>query len=367
MHSGLPKINSFPPFYQLMLLLFISLALSCDDRKANRSITFESPNQGDTFDVGEEIKVKLNVPEAEAVAMVKYLIDGKIFATKANQDSVLLASTSLPLGYRMISAVVKYHNKLDTLTTNIVLKTNRVPKKIAYSVVNTFPHNTQAYTEGLGFVDGKLLESTGEKGASVLKYVDLKSGKDLQKIQLAPQYFGEGSVKIGNKIIMLTWQENIGLIFDAKTLKQLGTFPYQNSREGWGLTFDGKTILRTDGTNRIWRMNAKSFKEEGYIEVYDQTGPVLSLNELEYIEGKIYANVYLTNKIVRIDPRSGAVEAQLDLSDLVPKNYYKTTEEQQNNVLNGIAWDEKGKRLFVGGKKWPRLYEIKLVQTDIKD
>jgi glutamine cyclotransferase len=204
------------------------------------------------------------------------------------------------------------------------------------------------------------LESTGEKGASQLKWVDLKSGKTLQKTQLDPKYFGEGSLKIGNKIIMLTWQENIGFIFDAITFKQLGTFPYQNSREGWGLTFDGKNILKSDGSNRIWRINADTYKEEGYLEVYDNKGPVNALNELEYINGKIYANVYTTNKIVIINPASGVVEEEIDLAALAPKNYFKTANEQQNNVLNGIAWDAKGKRLFVGGKKWPKLYEIKI-------
>ncbi len=203
------------------------------------------------------------------------------------------------------------------------------------------------------------MESTGQLDKSLLKWVDLNSGKTLQQTKLDAQYFGEGSLKIGNKIIMLTWLQNIGLVFDAKTLKQLGTFPYEKSKEGWGLAFDGKQILRTDGSNRIWMMNKETYKEEGYIEVYDDAGEVKSLNEIEYINGKIYANVYLTNKIVVINPTSGKVEATIDLSALVPKNFFKV-EEEGNNVLNGIAWDAAGKRLFVTGKKWPKLYQIDL-------
>ena len=359
MHSGLPK-KTLSAFI-CSLILLIGICLSCNDTADIKSISFAFPSQGDNFNIGENIKVKLNIPEGENIEFVNYLIDGKLVTVKKNPDSILLPTNNLPLGYRMISAVIKRNHRLDTITTNIVLKTNQAPIQLKYKVVNTFPHNTNAYTEGLSFVDGKLLESTGEKGASELKYVDLKSGKDLQKIQLPSQYFGEGSLKLGDKIIMLTWHENLGFIFDAATFKQLGTFPYQTSREGWGLTFDGKSILRTDGTNRIWRMNKKTFKEESYLEVYDNKGPVDSLNELEYIAGKIYANVYLTTKIVRINPVSGAVEAEIDLSALVPKNYYKTIEETQNNVLNGIAWDEQGKRIFVVGKKWPKLYEIKLI------
>lgn len=340
-------------------LLLVCLALSCKDEQ-KPMLYFSAPNQGDSFSIGTTINIKLDVPKNVKLDSAVYLIDGKPFAAVANADEVKLPTANLPLGYRMISAVLSYDNQKDTINTNIVLKTDQAPKQLTYTVVKTYPHDTSAYTEGLSYVDGKLLESTGEKGASELKWVDLQSGKALQKTTLAPAYFGEGSVKIGNKIIMLTWQEHIGFIFDAKTLKQLGTFPYQNSPEGWGLTFDGKNVLRTDGSNRIWLMNASTFKEESYIEVYDDKGAVNSLNELEYINGRIYANVYLTNKVVIINPTNGAVEAQIDLSDLVPKNYFKTQEEIDNNVLNGIAWDAAGKRLFVTGKKWPKLYEIQL-------
>ena len=159
----------------------------------------------------------------------------------------------------MISAIVKQENQIDTITSNIFLRTNQKPLQLTYKIVNTFPHDTSAYTQGLNYTDGNLLESTGEYGNSKLKYVDLKSGRTLQQTILEPQYFGEGSLRIGDKIIMLTWKENLGFIFDAKTFKQIGTFPYETSREGWGLAFDGKNILRSDGTNRIWLMNAQSY------------------------------------------------------------------------------------------------------------
>lgn len=363
MHFGLPK-KYFLPHCAIIICLafFIGVTLGCSDND-KVALVFSSPNQGDNFNAGDKVKIKLDVPKTVSIDSVVYLLDGKLISKHADADSISLLTKNLPLGYRMITAIITQGDKKDTINTNIVLKTNHVPTQLNYKVVNTFPHDTSAYTEGLSYVDGKLLESTGEKGASELKYVDLQSGKTLKRTKLAPQYFGEGSLKIGNKIIMLTWQENLGFIFDANTFKQIGTFPYQNSREGWGLTFDGKNILRTDGTNRIWLMNAINYKEESYLEVYDNNGPVNSLNELEFIDGKIYANVYLSNKIIIINPVSGVVEAAIDLSALVPKNFFKTDGEKQNNVLNGIAWDAKGKRLFVGGKKWPKLYEIKLTDT----
>lgn len=361
MHFGLFKINKFLRLSFLITVVFLQLILFACKEETTSYLSFSSPSQGESFNLGDKIKVKLDLPKSAEIDSVIYFIDGKFIQRVANTDSVLLSTENLTLGYRLITAVIKQGEVSDTITSNIVLKTNQKPAQWTYQLVKTFPHDTSAYTQGLSYVDGKLLESTGERGFSQLKYVELNSGKTLQKVGLEKQYFGEGSLKIGNKIIMLTWQENIGFIFDAKTFKQIGTFPYQNSREGWGLTFDGKNILRSDGTNRIWIMNATTFKEESYIEVYDHKGEVNSLNELEFIDGKIYANVYLTNKIVVINPSSGIVEAEIDLSALVPKNYFKTSEEEGNNVLNGIAWDAKGKRMFVTGKKWPKLFEIKLL------
>jgi len=358
MHFGQLKKTEFSNWALLLILLF--LISGCDEKRKDVFYTFSTPYQGQNFNAGETIKIGLESINTAKIDSVSYFIDGKIVQKVPKANSVLLPTNNLPLGYRLITAVVYSEKQADTIVTNIVLKTDKKPVQLAYKVINSFPHDTSAYTQGLSYVDGKLLESTGEKGASTLRYVDLNTGKVLQQAKLEPQYFGEGCLKIGDKIIMLTWLENIGFIFDAKTFKQLGTFPYQNSKEGWGLAYDGKRILRSDGTNRIWFMNAQTYKEEGYLEVYDYKGQVASLNELEYINGKIYANVYLSNKIVIINPVSGAVEQEIDLSALVPKNYFKTQDEVGNNVLNGIAWDEKGKRLFVGGKKWPTLYEIKL-------
>jgi glutaminyl-peptide cyclotransferase len=350
--------------YKFWIPFFLWLCfsqLACNQSVVNSYITFKKPYQGESFSSGQRIKIELDIPAKTEVNSITYLVDGDEFAKKSTHDSVWLNTGSLPLGYRMLTAIVERPaNKKDTITSNIVIKTDKKPTKLKYTLVNTFPHDTSSYTQGLSYVNGKLLESTGRKGQSELRWVDLNSGKALESRKLKPEYFGEGSVKVGPKIIVLTWQENVGLIYDAATLKEIGSFPYQNSREGWGLTYDGKQLLRSDGSNRIWKMNAETYKEEGYIEVYDHTGPVQSLNELEYIEGKIYANVYTTNKIVVINPKTGAVEAEIDLSALVPKKYFKDGFEEGNNVLNGIAYDPTSKRLWVTGKKWPKLFEIKL-------
>jgi glutamine cyclotransferase len=358
MHFGPRKKKNVIKFLFVALVICLQALLFSCKEDPNTFLTFSSPSQGQNFNIGEDILVKLDLPKSAQVDSVSYLIDGVLVKSRANADSISLATQNLALGYRTITAIIKQGEQRDTISSNIVLKTNQAPKKLAYKIVNTFPHDTSAYTQGLNYIDGKLLESTGGYGTSVLKYVDLKSGRTLQKTTLTAEYFGEGSVKIGDQIIVLTWLQNIGLIFDASTFKQTGTFPYETSREGWGLTFDGKNLLRSDGSHRIWLMDPKTYKEESFIEVYDNKGEVSSLNELEFIDGKIYANVYLTNRIVIINPKTGVVESEIDLTELVPQVYVN----DQNNVLNGIAWDAKGKRLFVTGKKWPKLFEIKLVQ-----
>lgn len=345
---------------KFLTIAILLIAIQACKNNAPVYINFKSPDQGQTVKIGDEVDVQLDIPAEVAIQSISYLVDGKLIATKQDSSSFKLATKDLKLGYRMITAIVAYDDKKDTININIALKSDLKPRQLSYNVVKTFPHDTSAYTEGLAYIDGKILESTGENGKSLLKWVDLNSGKALQQAKLDPKYFGEGSLKIGSKIIMLTYRENIGLVFDANTLKQVGTFPYQESREGWGLAFDGKQILRTDGSNRIWKMNAQTYKEEGFIAVYDNMGEVKNLNELEFINGKIYANVYSTNNIVVIDPISGKVEATIDLSALVPKNFFKDFDAQENNVLNGIAWDAAGKRLFVTGKKWPTLYQIDL-------
>lgn len=350
-----------------VLLLCTTLFQFACNNKVGSYITFKNPLQGERFNSGKPVKIELDIPEKTEIETISYLVDGKQFAEKTNKNFVTLDTQHLPLGYRMLTAIVKSGDKVDTITNNIILTTDKKPIKLTYTLVNTFPHDTSSYTQGLSFVDanlpdrqGKLLESTGRKGLSQLKYVDVKTGKAIKSVPLKASYFGEGSVKVGNQIIVLTWQENVGLVYDASTLEEKTTFPYQASREGWGLTYDGKQLLRSDGSNKIWFMNAENFKEEGFIEVYDNKGPVERLNELEFIDGKLYANVYGTDKIVIIDVKTGVVDAEVDLAKLAPKNYFKSDEEIGNNVLNGIAYDVVGKRLFVTGKKWPNLFEIKL-------
>ncbi len=229
-----------------------------------------------------------------------------------------------------------------------------VPKIYSYEVVKVYPHDRSAYTQGLVYEDGYFYESNGLKTESTLRKLQIGTGQAIQSFTLAPEIFAEGLTIMGDKIIQLSWRNNTGFVYDKKSFQLLNKFSY--TTEGWGLTNDGENLIMSDGTNNIYFLESRSYSEVSKIEVYDNKGPVNQLNELEFINGEIFANIYQTDKIARIDPSTGKVLSYIDLSKILNSNDY----EQGTDVLNGIAYDNVTKRLFVTGKKWPKLFEIKL-------
>jgi glutaminyl-peptide cyclotransferase len=223
-----------------------------------------------------------------------------------------------------------------------------------YKVLHTYPHDTGAYTEGFFYLNGFFYEGTGTVGQSTVRKVDMKTGEVLQRAILPPPDYGEGIVAWKDKLLELTWQSHLGYIYDLKTFKPLRTFDYPG--EGWALTEDGHHILMSDGTPTIRVLDPTTLKQVGQIDVTADGAPVINLNEIEWVKGEIYANVWLTNRIARIDPKTGHVVGWIDLTGLAPKP--DDTPDPQNDVLNGIAYDAKQNRLFVTGKRWPQIYEI---------
>jgi glutamine cyclotransferase len=225
-----------------------------------------------------------------------------------------------------------------------------------YKVVHTYPHDPSAFTQGLVFYDGYLYEGTGMVGHSSVRKVELSSGKVVQKIDLPAPYFGEGIVLWKDKLIELTWQSKIGFVYDRATFKQLRTFTY--NREGWGITQDGKRLIMSDGSATLYFWDPETLREIGHLDVVDKGAPVQNLNELEFINGEIYANVWQTDRIARISPATGHVIGWIDLTGLLT-----AAERRGTDVLNGIAYDGKLGRLFVTGKRWPKLFEIQVATT----
>ena len=225
-----------------------------------------------------------------------------------------------------------------------------------FEVVNVWPHDRDAFTQGLVFRDGKLLESTGQEGRSSLRTVELETGKVLKKVDVPSPYFAEGITLLKGKIYQLTWQHQQGFIYDQWTFEKIGTFSYQG--EGWGLTNDGESLIESDGSNQIKFIDPSDFHVSRTIAVLEGRTPVREINELEFVRGEIYANLWHDDRIARIDPKTGRVSGWINLKGLLSGSEIRDEEA----VLNGIAYDEINDRLFVTGKLWPKLFEIRLKQ-----
>ena len=234
-------------------------------------------------------------------------------------------------------------------------RTPATPWLQGFRVVASFPHDPAAYCQGLVFDDGVLHESTGLRGQSSVRTVELESGKPLRKTDLAPPLFGEGLALVGERLIQITWEEHVAFLYDRKTLERVGQFEYTG--EGWGLAFDGRELVMSDGSEFLVFRDPKTFQETRRLRVLAKGLPLRNLNELEFVEGEVWANVWGKDFLARIDPATGIVRGIIDLSGIFDRRAIP----HQDAVLNGIAYDSKSKRLFVTGKLWPKLFEIEIV------
>lgn len=228
-------------------------------------------------------------------------------------------------------------------------------KQYKLKVVNSFPHDRTSYTQGLFFYDGQMYESTGLHGKSTFRKVDIATGKAVSKLAFDKKYFLEGSVEKDGKIFMLTWQNQVAFVYDAKTLEYKSTYSYP--REGWGLTTDGKSLIASDGSSRLYFMD-DNFNVNRTLTVKMEGRQMNYLNELEYIDGKIWANVYTSDLILIINPSTGVVEGVVDCSGLLPRQLHY----QDTDVLNGIAYNPANRKLYLTGKNWVRLYEVEVLE-----
>jgi hypothetical protein len=275
----------------ILLLTAVSIltfsCISCNkNNKQDANLTL-SPEAGTSYKQGQSVSVKLSYPADTKPDSIVYLLDSTRFASKKDSSSASLKTDSISLGPRSITAKLYQGGKSQDFSTNIVLLAAKAPEEYTFKVEKVYPHDTSSFTEGLLYHDGYLYESTGEAEHSKLMKVNLETGKAVMQAKLDTQYFGEGSAIIGDKIIMLTYKDPRFLfVFDKNTFKLLNTLPYHVGVEGWGLTFDGKRLYTDDSTNRIWFLDKDTYRQTGYIDVYDDKGRIDSLNELEYIDGK---------------------------------------------------------------------------------
>ncbi len=344
-------------FKPLLLLLLSFLIYSCGSNSGKKSSYFslKSEENKDEFQLEESIKFNLENKKEREIDSVTYYFQQKNYQPEAD-FSLNLSLENIKLGKHSIEAVVFSEGETDTTSKSIKIYNNTSPVSYTYEIVNEFPHDQNAYTQGLEFYEDTLYESTGQYGSSSLRKVALESGEVLHKIDLSDEYFGEGLSILNGKIYQLTWNEGEGLIYNLDNFEQVDTFSYNQSEEGWGLCNDGDQFYKSDGTEKIWTLNAESLAEEDFIQVATHKSIVSKMNELEWIDGKIYANTYQKDGVAIINPENGAIEGLIDFRGLRDK----VTQHDKLDVLNGIAYNPNSGKIYVTGKNWDKIFEIEI-------
>lgn len=340
--------------YSILCLLTITLLSSCD---TPYEFSIDIPK---TVKMNSSFTATLTENNNQPIDSVQFFVNG-IQYPRASKNSFSVNSSNMGLGKHALKTLVFYPGKVKKVNSSIEVLSNIVPDIYTYKIINTYPHDANAFTQGLEYHNGFLYESTGKNGASSIRKVELASGKVLQKIDIDQKYFGEGLTIFNDKIHFLTWKAKKGFVYDLKTLKKEKEFNYNKSLEGWGFTHNDTELIKSDGTNKIWFLDPETHQEKRNIQVYHHKGKVKDLNELELINGDIYANYWKKPTIAIIDAKTGAVKGLANLAGL-QNEVKKTHPLGSDDVLNGIAYDAKNNRIFVTGKKWDKLYEIELVK-----
>ncbi len=330
-----------------LALLLVFFLISCGPKY---KLELHSPK---TIQISESLKLEVIEKNGNPIDSIHYSLNGKILT-----NSLVSDLSNNVLGKQSISATIYYQGKKKILNNTIYFLAAQAPEIYTYKIINTYPHDPKAFTQGFEYYNGYLYESTGHRGKSTLRKVELETGKVVQKIDVDQKYFAEGMTIYNDKIYQLTWQGSVGFVYNLETFELEKTFNYNQSKEGWGLTHNEKSLIKTDGTERIWFLNPETLIEESYIETYTNKRKAEKLNELEFVNGKIYANLWQQNSLLIVNPYNGAIEGIADLNGL----QVKAGQSGDDNVLNGIAYDEENDRLFVTGKRWNSVFEIELVK-----
>ena len=338
---------------QLLLILSFFLISNCENNNS-KDFKLKIQSTDKTVKLNDTINIDISSKRGIIIDSTKLFLNNKPVDNHVILDNYIL-------GNQDIRAIVYSDGQSFTLTNSFDIYSDSTPTLYKYEIINEFRHDNKAYTQGLEFYDNVLYESTGLNGKSSLRKVNYRTGEVLESIKIDNEYFAEGITILNDKIYQLTWKNQIGFIYNTD-LEIMNTFQYGNSIEGWGLCNDGEYIYKSDGTNKIWLLDKDTLEEISYIEVMTNKSKIKNINELEYINGKIYANTYQLNRdvVIIINPKNGTVEGVIDFTgirDLVKKS-------PDLDVMNGIAYNPKTDRLYVTGKNWDKLFEIKLVENN---
>jgi|LakMenE18May11ns_1017448.scaffolds.fasta_scaffold9947502_4 glutamine cyclotransferase len=347
-------MKSITTFFIVSTLSFI-LFFSCGDDKP--TFALDEKDLKETYTTADLLKISIKDIKPATVDSIQVVLGDKAFAFKGSKGQIELKD--FRFGLQGLSIKVFANGKEENLSAQVQIVSAIQPQLIDYEIVNTFKHDDKAYTQGLEFYNGQLFESTGQLGKSTLRLTDFASGQVKTMENLPVDHFGEGITILNDTIYQLTWQNNKALVYDAKTLKKIKEINYPKIMEGWGLTNDGTHLYMSDGSENLYKLKANTFEIIETIPVYSASQPIKLLNELEWVDGKIYANVYQKDSIVVIEPKTGSIEKIIHLINL-KKSIDMRTKDQGNDVLNGIAYHPKRKTFFVTGKNWEKTFEIRL-------
>jgi glutamine cyclotransferase/hydroxymethylpyrimidine pyrophosphatase-like HAD family hydrolase len=361
-------------FSRMLLLLMVTGVVSCtanqkeeksqrqapekkEKPKYEKVVAFRAKETKELYTTGQEIGFQLEWPDTVGIDSMKTYANTRLKGSFYEPVQELAIPTAdLPVGTNTFKVEVWLDNgRQENHYQTLRLKSDISPEKLDCRIVRTLDHDPTAFTQGLYYEEGYIYEGTGKRGASSLRKVDLETGELVSSLALPAEYFGEGITGYGDKIIQLTWTSRTGFIYDKESFSLINKVRYPT--EGWGLTTDGRKLIMSDGSATIYFLNP-NFNETGRIKVYDDQGPVRMLNELEYVNGKVYANVYQQDYIISFSPESGKVLEKIDCSKLVPEKYKNSRE----NVLNGIAYDPESQMFFLTGKRWSKMYQVELVE-----
>ncbi|MDM9631919.1 glutaminyl-peptide cyclotransferase [Robiginitalea aurantiaca] len=330
----------------------LSLFLACSETDLSKNFSLEIEGNAKKLQQGQTVGVQLKNRANLPIDSIVYVLDGSPVTLEAGG----LTLNSPVLGTKNLQAKIFSEGRNVTVSRELLVLAESRPALYTYEIVNTFPHDPKAFTQGLEFYRDTLYESTGRRGTSSLRKVNYQTGEVLQKTDLEDQYFGEGLTVLNDTIFMLTWQAGTGFMYDRKTLQKLGSFQYGESKEGWGLTNDGKRIFKSDGTQRIWILDPATLKETGYLETVTDKSVFNKANELEYVGGKLYANVWQKESMMIIDAESGAIEGVVNFGGLKEK----VGQHPDLDVFNGVAYHPQRQTFFVTGKNWDTLFEVRI-------
>ena len=362
--------------FQFKLFTFITLGLiisSCEGNKndLNNLFSIDTTSLKQIYQQNESVNFTLTNVKNKTIDSITYSVNDKKIGSVKGNEKLSYSLENQKLGYQKIHATVYFEELSAETETNFTIVAQNAPKLLTYKILNTYPHDIKAYTQGFEFYRDTLIEGTGNgagngtgiRGTSSLRKTNYKTGEVYKTVELAPIYFGEGITILNDKIFQLTWKSKMGFVYNLNDFKLLNSFNYNNSVEGWGLCNDGKYIYKSDGTEKIWKLDSNNLEEIDFVNVVTNNKVINKINELEWFNNKIYANTYQFNKEVGliINPINGQVEGVIDFSGLKEK----VKDHPKLDVLNGIAYNKKRQTFFITGKNWNKLFEIQIVEKKL--